>query len=63
MNQLVNKAESDMVAEVNLNQQAYLKSQSVVVAFALGSILLALILVMPSPGRCLGRSTDGSAAA
>src|SRR5258708_2975413 len=44
MNQLVNKAEADMVAEVNLNQQAYLKSQSAVIAFALGSILLALVL-------------------
>ena len=43
-NQLVNKAESDMVAKIDQNHQAYLASRQVVVAFALGSIVLALLL-------------------
>jgi signal transduction histidine kinase len=43
-NQLVNKAESDMVAGIEASKQAYENSQFVVIAFALGSIVLALIL-------------------
>ena len=43
-NQLVNKAEADMVAGIEASKQAYENSQYVVIAFALGSIALALAL-------------------
>jgi signal transduction histidine kinase len=43
-NQLVNKAEADMVAGIEASKQAYESSQIVVIAFALGSIVLALLL-------------------
>src|SRR4249920_859111 len=43
-NQLVNKAEADMVAGIETSRQAYENSQWIVIAFALGSILLALAL-------------------
>jgi signal transduction histidine kinase len=41
-NQLVNKAEADVVAGIETSKQAYENSQYVVIAFALGSIILAL---------------------
>ncbi|HEY4860405.1 MAG TPA: ATP-binding protein [Xanthobacteraceae bacterium] len=41
-NQLVNKAEADAVAGVEISKQAYENSQWIVIAFALGSIVLAL---------------------
>ena len=41
-NELVNKAEADMVARVDEGHEAYIVSRRLVVAFALGSILLAL---------------------
>jgi signal transduction histidine kinase len=43
-NQLVNKAEADMVAGIEASARAYAASQAIVVAFALGSIALALAL-------------------
>jgi CHASE3 domain sensor protein len=43
-NELVNKAEADMLASVEASHAAYVTSQKVVVGFAVGSILLALIL-------------------
>ena len=43
-NQLVNKAEADMVAKIDQNHRAYLASQQLVVALAVGSIVLALLL-------------------
>src|SRR5216684_8419302 len=43
-NQLVNKAEADMVTGIEASNQAYVTSQWTVVGFALGSIVLALIL-------------------
>src|ERR1700722_98377 len=43
-NQLVNKAEADMVAGIETSRQAYENSQWIVIAFALGSIMLALAL-------------------
>jgi signal transduction histidine kinase len=43
-NQLVNKAEADMVAGIEASKQAYEDSRYVVIAFALGSIALALVL-------------------
>jgi signal transduction histidine kinase len=41
-NQLVNKAEADMVAGIEASTQAYETAQWIVIAFALGSIALAL---------------------
>jgi methyl-accepting chemotaxis protein len=41
-NQLVNKAEADMVAGIEASTRAYANAQSAVVAFALASIALAL---------------------
>jgi CHASE3 domain sensor protein/putative methionine-R-sulfoxide reductase with GAF domain len=43
-NQLVNKAEADMVAGIETSRQAYENSQWIVIAFSVGSILLALAL-------------------
>jgi signal transduction histidine kinase len=43
-NQLVNRAESDVVAGIDASKQAYENSQWIVIAFALGSIMLALAL-------------------
>jgi signal transduction histidine kinase len=43
-NQLVNRAEADMVAQVEANQAAYVTSRWVVVGLGLGSIVLALVL-------------------
>jgi signal transduction histidine kinase len=43
-NQLVNKAESDMVASVDASQDAYRTSRWVVIGFAVGSVGLALVL-------------------
>ena len=50
-NELVNKAESDMVASVEMSHEAYLTSQNIVFGFQVGSILLALGL-----GYALSRS-------
>ena len=41
-NELVNKAEADMVARVDEGQDAYIVSRRLVITFALGSMLLAL---------------------
>ncbi len=43
-NQLVNKAEADMVASIEASQEAYATSRWVVIGFAVGSIALALVL-------------------
>jgi len=43
-NELVNKAEADMVASIDSAQEAYFSSRWVVIGFALSSIALALIL-------------------
>jgi signal transduction histidine kinase len=43
-NELVNKAEADMVASIEASQGAYVASREVVVAFAVGSTALALLL-------------------
>jgi signal transduction histidine kinase len=43
-NQLVNKAEADMVTGIETSNQAYATSQWTVIGFALGSIILAVIL-------------------
>jgi signal transduction histidine kinase/CheY-like chemotaxis protein len=43
-NQLVNRAEADMVASIEASQVAHLASQRIIVGFGLGSIALALVL-------------------
>ncbi len=43
-NDLVNKAEVDLVASIDASQAAYMTSRWVVIAFAVGSIALALVL-------------------
>jgi mono/diheme cytochrome c family protein len=44
MNQLVNRAEADMVASIEASQASYTHSRWIVIGFAVGSIALALIL-------------------
>jgi signal transduction histidine kinase len=44
MNQLVNRAEADMVASVEASDIAYTHSRWIVIGFAVGSIALALLL-------------------
>ena len=44
MNQLVNRAEADMVASIEASNDAYMHSRWIVIGFALGSIALALLL-------------------
>ena len=53
-NELVNKAEADVVAGIEASGQAYASSRAIVIAFALGSIALALIL-----GRTISWSLIG----
>jgi signal transduction histidine kinase len=43
-NELINKAEADMVARIDESQQGYAASRRLVIAIAIGSILLALAL-------------------
>jgi signal transduction histidine kinase/CheY-like chemotaxis protein len=44
INQLVNKAEADIVAKIGQNEEAYLANRWLVIGFAVGSIILALLL-------------------
>jgi signal transduction histidine kinase/HAMP domain-containing protein len=44
MNQLVNRAEADMVASIEASEASYLHSRWIVIGFAIGSIALALLL-------------------
>lgn len=53
-NQLVNRAEADMVAGIATSRQSYTTSKLVVIAFACGSVLLALAL-----GYIISRSLVG----
>jgi CHASE3 domain sensor protein len=53
-NELVNKAESDVVAGIEASGAAYHTSQTIVIAFGLGAIALALIL-----GRTISWSLIG----
>src|SRR5499427_7934174 len=53
-NELVNKAEADVVAGIEASGQAYRTSQMIVIAFVLGAIALALIL-----GRTISLSLVG----
>jgi signal transduction histidine kinase/DNA-binding NarL/FixJ family response regulator len=56
-NQLVNKAEADMVAGIEASNQAYETSRWIVVCFAVGSILLAVILGHAISGSLIGPVT------
>jgi signal transduction histidine kinase/DNA-binding response OmpR family regulator len=53
-NELVNKAEADVVAGIEASAQAYASSRAIVIALVLGSIALALIL-----GRTISWSLIG----
>ena len=44
MNQLVNRAEADMMASIAMSRQSFTTSQAVVVGLVVGSIALALVL-------------------
>jgi signal transduction histidine kinase/DNA-binding NarL/FixJ family response regulator len=57
-NQLVNKAEADMVTGIEESSHAYATSQWTVVGFALGSSLLALILGYAISGSLIGPVTQ-----
>jgi len=57
-NQLVNKAEADMVAGIEASNQAYDTSRWIVVGFALGSIMLAVILGYAISGSLIGPITE-----
>jgi signal transduction histidine kinase/CheY-like chemotaxis protein len=57
-NQLVNKAETDMVTGIELSNQAYVTSQWMVVGFASGSIVLALILGYAISWSLIGPVTE-----
>ncbi|UVO27510.1 sensor histidine kinase [Bradyrhizobium arachidis] len=50
-NQLVNRAEADMVAGIDANRQTYAKSQILVAAVAIASLVLTLVL-----GHAISRS-------
>jgi signal transduction histidine kinase len=53
-NELVNRAEADVVADIEASGEAYRTSQTIVFAFALGAIALALVL-----GRTISLSLLG----
>jgi signal transduction histidine kinase len=53
-NELVNKAEADVVADIEASGEAYRASQAIVIVFALGAIALALAL-----GRTISMSLTG----
>jgi signal transduction histidine kinase len=57
-NQLVNKAEAEMVTGIEASNQAYATSQWTVVGFALGSSVLALILGYAISGSLIGPVTE-----
>ena len=57
-NQLVNKAEADMIAGIEASNQAYVTSQWTVVGFALGSGVLAFILGYAISGSLIGPVTE-----
>jgi signal transduction histidine kinase len=57
-NQLVNRAEADMVGGIEASTQAYRVSQQIVIGFALGSIVLALILGYAISSSLIGPVTE-----
>ena len=57
-NQLVNRAEADMVAGIDASEAAYRISRAIVVVFAVGSIGLALLLGYMISGSLIGPITE-----
>ena len=57
-NQLVNKAEADMVTGIEASVQAYVTSQWTLVGFAFGSIVLSVILGYTISGSLIGPLTE-----
>ena len=57
-NQLVNRAEADMVAGIAASQQSYATSQTVVTGFVLGSVALALVLGYAISWSLIGPVTE-----
>ncbi len=63
-NQLVNKAEADVVADIEASGETYRTSQMIVIAFAVGAIALSLVLgrtislSLTGPIREVGRTLD-----
>jgi signal transduction histidine kinase len=57
-NQLVNRAEADMVAGIEASEQSYRTSQGIVVALVLGSVVLALILGYAFSWSLIGPVTE-----
>jgi signal transduction histidine kinase len=53
-NELVNRAEADVVADIEASGEAYRTSQTIFIAFALGAVALALLL-----GRAISLSLIG----
>lgn len=53
-NELVNKAEADVVADIEASEEAYRTSRMIVIAFAVGAIALSLVL-----GRTISLSLIG----
>jgi signal transduction histidine kinase/DNA-binding NarL/FixJ family response regulator len=58
MNQLVNRAEADMVEGIEASNRAYATSQWIVAAFVLGAIMLALILGYAISWSLIGPVTE-----
>ena len=56
-NQLVNKAEADVVAGIEASNEAYVTSRWLVVGFALGSIILAVVFGYAISGSLIGPVT------
>ena len=50
-NELVNKAEADMVASIDTNHEAYVRARWVVIGFAVGASSWRCCSGSPSPGR------------
>jgi signal transduction histidine kinase/putative methionine-R-sulfoxide reductase with GAF domain/CHASE3 domain sensor protein len=57
-NQLVNRAEADMVAGIVASRQSFATSQTVVIAFVCGSVVLALVLGYAISWSLIGPVTE-----
>jgi GAF domain-containing protein/CHASE3 domain sensor protein len=57
-NQLVNRAEADMVAGIGASEQSYATSRAVVIVFVCGSVVLALVLGYAIAWSLIGPVTE-----
>ncbi len=57
-NQLVNRAEAEMLTSITTGRQSYAASQTMVVAFVCGSVILALVLGYVISWSLIGPVTD-----